>query len=757
MLNRVAVELVAPELRRAIVETFALQFIMGHVGREVFHVVVDVFTQVRGARYVLPFLLFFPLVPNPVAAEHGVIEGLTLKHFFVMLAARLFDQMAAEAVKVASINVTSLTRATAEAIFRHPQLESVTVMAWSGLRLAVQRPPWLIKLAAQFGWGVACSDPPPTDVRGSTTQGGTAILWRRSAGKITVYRSSSLGHRAVAIRTANAAYVSGYGPAQGDAAWLVRAMGWTQDLADTSVLFGDLNWKPGYCREACAGWQAATPCGPTTTAGSTPSRLLVWGGDPEHEPSHLSNTFVEGIPYHSLSIFTLTVEEQHRQLYRLHHTAEYQAHKLSFITDAEIEAIMESCDQVTPKPMATEPFVNRWRAWHARAEHALKEATTKKWTACSRKPEREKGSMPTCRPTAAPPPHRLEETVALRRARRLHRSFNEQIRHHFKGNVLLNDKHLSKFAQACMDGVVTAPPGGIPTYHRALDSLSAAITAEQQKISNSKVRSWATVFAKWSSDVYNYATPRFRAPAPAAGFDAAAMRDEWKQHWDPPNYDLEPLTARWLERAEGAEFPQSAFEEQWLPSEEEFIHSLKKAKGAAGFDGWTSKEVKLLLQIAPPIITELYCLWCHTSIYAVQHAGRAPRDLALLVFPWRVVGIPKKDEHESRPIGVASVLLRSWLSALALALPEVAANQWACRRRTSVVHAVSHWLSEACTAGLEMDLTKAYDNIAHRIAEEAFRKEAVPETVIMTCRLAWAGPRVCCVSDELSEAIWPTK
>ncbi|CAK0791040.1 unnamed protein product, partial [Prorocentrum cordatum] len=37
----------------------------------------------------------------------------------------------------------------------------------------------------------------------------------------------------------------------------------------------------------------------------------------------------------------------------------------------------------------------------------------------------------------------------------------------------------------------------------------------------------------------------------------------------------------------------------------------------------------------------------------------------------------------------------------------VAANQWARRRRKCVVHAVSHWLSEACAAGLGVDLTKA--------------------------------------------------
>lgn len=167
--------------------------------------------------------------------------------------------------------------------------------------------------------------------------------------------------------------------------------------------------------------------------------------------------------------------------------------------------------------------------------------------------------------------------------------------------------------------------------------------------------------------------------------------------------------------------------------------------------------MKLCMKVAPFIIDEVFELWCATSRHAVENEGRASHELLALVFPWRVVGIPKKDENESRPIAVASCLLRAWLSCMAKALPEVALNQWACRKRTSVVHAISEWLAEAADSGLEMDLSKAYDNIDHGIAAAAFEAEGVPKAVIATCQLAWQGPRFCCVANEIARPVWPTK
>ena len=149
---------------------------------------------------------------------------------------------------------------------------------------------------------------------------------------------------------------------------------------------------------------------------------------------------------------------------------------------------------------------------------------------------------------------------------------------------------------------------------------------------------------------------------------------------------------------------------------------------------------------------------CHCrQTGAVDNSDEITNELLAAVFPWRVVGIPKKDENESRPIGVVSCLVRCWLSALAAALPEVADNQWACRKETSVVHAIADWLAADGSAGSEMDLSKAYDNISHELAAEAFVHECLPRVVISICQLAWRSPRICCVDSELSSPIWPTK
>eukprot|EP00959_Pyramimonas_sp_CCMP1952_P074849 1564138-Pyramimonas_sp.AAC.1 len=60
-------------------------------------------------------------------------------------------------------------------------------MTWQEVRLPSARPRWLVRLAAEHGWGIACSPPPPADRHGhgGVVQGGAAILWRRSLGRIS--------------------------------------------------------------------------------------------------------------------------------------------------------------------------------------------------------------------------------------------------------------------------------------------------------------------------------------------------------------------------------------------------------------------------------------------------------------------------------------------------------------------------------------------------------------------------------------------
>ena len=155
-------------------------------------------------------------------------------------------------------------------------------------------------------------------------------------------------------------------------------------------------------------------------------------------------------------------------------------------------------------------------------------------------------------------------------------------------------------------------------------------------------------------------------------------------------------------------------------------------------------------------------LWIDTAriLAAARRGGPAiDEELTTLLFSWHVVGIPKKQPGEKRPIGVASVLLRAWLSACALALPTPSADQWATKKKTSVVHAIADWLHHCCDAqaGCETDLSKAYDNIDHEIGAAALAHEAIPEVCIASATAVWKGPRLCQVEGELaSEPVWPT-
>ena len=141
-------------------------------------------------------------------------------------------------------------------------------------------------------------------------------------------------------------------------------------------------------------------------------------------------------------------------------------------------------------------------------------------------------------------------------------------------------------------------------------------------------------------------------------------------------------------------------------------------------------EVKALFRNLPWLKREIY-LWCDTTRKLsedVSEEGKClGQELENLLFSWRTVGIPKKDDT-SRPTGVVSYLVRAWLSACAESLPQPHRAQWAGRKQTTVVQAIAHWLS-ACSElrGGESHLTKAYD-LNHR-ALTGLEFEGVPRGI----------------------------
>ena len=70
----------------------------------------------------------------------------------------------------------------------------------------------------------------------------------------------------------------------------------------------------------------------------------------------------------------------------------------------------------------------RWQRAHRRMEEAEKEAERQALVKCSRQAERCKGSSPKSKPTSPPPSHQKNESVKLRRLRRIHRQLNHLAR-----------------------------------------------------------------------------------------------------------------------------------------------------------------------------------------------------------------------------------------------------------------------------------------------------------------------------------------
>ena len=97
--------------------------------------------------------------------------------------------------------------------------------------------------------------------------------------------------------------------------------------------------------------------------------------------------------------------------------------------------------------------------------------------------------------------------------------------------------------------------------------------------------------------------------------------------------------------AAGVDFPKSLKSKGWIPDRVDFERAIRNIKGAPGFDGWGRRGSDRCCAAAPT------------------------KQLLPTLFSWRVVGISKKTPMQSRPIGVASVLVRDWISANAAMLP----------------------------------------------------------------------------------------
>ncbi|CAK0905972.1 unnamed protein product, partial [Prorocentrum cordatum] len=262
--------------------------------------------------------------------------------------------------------------------------------------------------------------------------------------------------------------------------------------------------------------------------------------------------------------------------------------------------------------------------------------------------------------------------------------------------------------------------------------ISKAISAIQRDLLRDHRSEWRRLSQHFTKDTWRAATAEVHGPSECPSFNAEAR---------------EPL-------------PETAddYDEEWHPSYADFRVAVREAKGSAGYDGWHSNELKLISEYFEFLLFELYTLWqdtCETLL-----VERPPTELQHLLFAWRVVGVPKKDPTQSRPIGVGSVLLRAWPTACEPSMPTPQDAQSACKASSTVVHACCLWLHayQHGSFGLERDLSKCYDNVPHAVTGAALRNAKTPRRVRAVTNAAWRGPRRCQLAGELaSETLWPTR
>ena len=540
-----------------------------------------------------------------------------------------------------------------------------------------------------------------------------------------------------------------YGPAQGDRDWFAESMTWLRGFEGPLLAVGDLNWRAAYLPLVYAPLVLSDQL-PTTTAGTAPTRLLS-----TCEAVHIGTAFLPGIPYHGFVEYSVSLppfpKEQGQRLAR---TASYHWHvpgaRLPKAADAlrpeDWQEVLAETDLTAPALPAEAPLLARWQCWHARAEAFLQALVRRDLLQLTRKAERPKGSLPRTRPTAPGAAHRQEETIALRRLRRMARRLSERLRSGCGHATRLGPKDWVHWMALVRDGLVSGDYQ--LTLMQAYTTASSAVQRECAKSQSLRQAEWRARFSKWHDGIWRDSKPCMK-PWDTLGMNVRDMASDWEPIWRPAaDPGARPADA-WRAFAKDHPQPRCTVDPSWLPSLDEFTHASSQATGSAGFDGWDSHEARLLAALAPGLMREIWLLWCETTQLG-ENIGDELRD-----FLWtlRVAGVPKGEGLESRPISVASIWARSWHKSLLLCFPPVPEAQWCCRTGAGVVQGTADWLARPSRAGMELDLSKAFDTLNHEVLRVALEDMCLPTMVVSTLLRAWRAPRVCQAHGELAAPI----
>ncbi|CAK0873307.1 unnamed protein product [Prorocentrum cordatum] len=425
-------------------------------------------------------------------------------------------------------------------------------------------------------------------------------------------------------------------------------------------LTGDLNWHPSYenALPEHAFLRPATK--PTTVAETSPTRAM--GTSMELKLKDVS--FLPLIPHHGLVVFPTKIASPNVQVTSTRRTTRFKLDSGTILLPSDVEELQSEINAPPPVCEAAAPLPERWSRWHARAEGTLTAAAERGWPLRDGAAERGKGPLPTSRKVATTPAARPSEPMELIRLKRLGRRMAHQLRDH--ACELLSGPILDQHVDNALRGRLTAGPRGRPTHAEAHAQVSKAVSAIQRDLMKERRTEWWRLFQHYYPETWRAATAEVHGPSECPSFNATDMAEEWKKVRD------------------------------WCPSCANFRAAVRKANGSAGYDGWHSSELKLISEHFEFLLFDLYMMWRDTCEALLVE--RPSLELQHLIFAWRVVGVPKKDPTQSRPIGVGSVLLQAWLTACEPSLPTPQDADFACKAGSTVVHACCLWL-HACQHG----------------------------------------------------------
>lgn len=271
-------------------------------------------------------------------------------------------------MKILTHNVTSLTKARLIDVCKLGVKSDADAICLQETRHIRRNLAWAKSIAKQYGYHLAFSIPPPSGSRTSTTEGGTAILWRDvGLGKASIIDMPTPSHRVLAVSWANATIINFYGFAsRPDHEWTAGVFAWSSDLnRPNTFMIGDFNWKSSFDDYLPLDWVVTDSSMPTTIDGSRPTRCVG-----SSEATKVTSTFVAGIPHHMAVTYEVNVSASApRQAMRLRKCAKFSWIKQT-CSEEELDEIQKDVDLVAPKLDDSASILQRWRRWHARAEQA---------------------------------------------------------------------------------------------------------------------------------------------------------------------------------------------------------------------------------------------------------------------------------------------------------------------------------------------------------------------------------------------------